>query len=109
MSWYRFERHGRAEVTVFDLGGVRARTGAKGTRRFRQELAAGEAPARRLVDEALRRMPEVRRRWPWKDWPRPAGYDPAEEHEIVLPAFLLAAGESVESVDGVVRTGGRGY
>ena len=31
MTWYPFEQYGKIEVTVFDLDGSLARTGAKGT------------------------------------------------------------------------------
>lgn len=103
-GWYRFEQHGRATVTVFDFGDVQARTGAKGTRFFKKVLESNTDP-RRVAEEALRRMDEVRRRWPWPDWPKPAGLQ-SHEQEIVLPAFLLATGEDPERVDKLVRRGG---
>jgi hypothetical protein len=103
MDWYSFEKHGRIEVTVFDFEDVHARTGAKGTRFFRDQFDRHPDP-KKLVREALRRMPEVRRRWPRKEWPQPYGLR-ADEDEIVLPALLLAAERPDDEVERVVKTG----
>jgi hypothetical protein len=50
-------------------------------------------------------MDEVRKRWPWPRWPKPAGLQ-SNEHEIVLPALKLAGGETIEAVDKVVEREG---
>ena len=101
MTWYRFEQYGKIEVTVFDLDGSLARTGAKGTRFFRRQLEEHPDP-KGLVQDALQRMREVRRRWPRKEWPQPYGLR-LEEQEIVLPALLLAAGRPDDEVERVVK------
>ena len=103
---YRFEQHGRAEVTIFRIARVDARAGAKATRYFKRLLTLGEEHALRVASEALRQLPAARARWP--KWSRPAGLQ-AHEEELILPAFLLADGRSVEQVEQVVSTGGRGY
>ena len=103
---YRFEQHGRAEVTIFSIAGVEARAGAKSTRYFRKLLAHGEDHALKVTREALRRLPEARQRWP--KWSRPAGLQSHEE-ELILPAFLLADGKTVEQVDAIVAQGGKGF
>jgi hypothetical protein len=103
---YRFETHGRAEVTILSLEGVEARAGAKSTRYFRKLLTLGEDHALQVAREALRRLPEARTRWP--TWSRPAGLQPHEQ-ELILPAFLLADGRSVEQVDQIVADGGSGF
>jgi hypothetical protein len=100
-SWYRFEPSGRTVVTIFDLDGVRARAGARATRFFQSEVEQ-KADAREIVSETLRRMPQVRARWPRAQWPQPYGLQ-AEEEEIVLPALMLGAGRSDDEVERVVR------
>jgi hypothetical protein len=102
-SWYHFEPHGRTEVTVFVLDGKQARTGARGTRFFKKHVADG-ANARKVVRDALARMPSVRVDWPQSAWPQPAGLEGYED-EIVLPALMLAAGWSKAAVDRVVQSG----
>jgi hypothetical protein len=105
MAWYRFEKHGRVEVTIFEFDDVRARAGARATRFFRDQLDV-HPDAQKLVREALALMPEVRRRWPRKVWPQPYGLRRnEEEEEIVLPAMMLAAGRSDDEVERVVRRG----
>ncbi|MGH3020329.1 MAG: hypothetical protein ACRDNR_09235 [Gaiellaceae bacterium] len=101
--WYRFESHGNAEVTVFTLDGEQARTGARGTRFFKKHIAP-RADAEEVVVEALRRMRDVRKEWPREAWPQPAGLQ-ANEHEIVLPALLLATGWSTAEVARIVQSG----
>ena len=102
-AWYRFEPHGDTEVTVFTFDRGQARTGARGTRFFKKHIV-GRADAEEVVVEALRRMRDVRKKWPREDWPQPAGLQ-ANEHEIVLPALLLAAGWSTEEVARIVESG----
>jgi hypothetical protein len=103
---YRFEMHGRAEVTIFSIDGIEARAGAKSTRYFKRLLGLGEDHAIRVTSEALRRLPEARQRWP--KWSRPAGLRPDEE-ELILPAYLLADGKSPEQIDAIVASGGKGF
>lgn len=103
-EWFRYEQDRRAEVTVFSFGAVRARTGAKGTRFFKKHVEM-RADARAVVSDALDRMPSVRARWPQQTWPRPSGLQP-DEHEIVLPALMLAAGRSEDEVDRIARSRG---
>jgi hypothetical protein len=101
---FRYEAYGRSEVTVFDFGDRLARTGRKRDEVLPRASGVGSSGPCRTSTAALDRLPEVRKRWPWPDWPKPAGLQPNEE-EIVYPAFLLAAGRSVETVDQVVRKG----
>jgi hypothetical protein len=103
-EWYRFERDRRATVTRFTLGGIRARTGAKGTRFFERHIV-GRSDAKQVVLDALGRMDYVRTRWPREKWPQPTGLEKGEA-EIVLPALMLAAGRSEAEVDRVVESRG---
>jgi hypothetical protein len=96
-TWYRFEMHGRIPVTLFVLDGMNARAGGAGTKRFREELSNGHPDPQDLVRRAIALMPEVRRRWPWPDVPRPAGLRD-DEREVTVEALLLAAGHEASEV-----------
>ena len=88
VSWYRFEPHGKTEVTIFTLEAGLARTGARGTCFFKGEVLKAPDP-KRVVEDALALMP----RWPTGKWPRPAGLRPVEQ-AIVLPALEQALGRA---------------
>ena len=96
-TWYRFDTHRRTPVTLFVLDGMNARAGGAGTKRFREELDNGHPDPEDLVRRAIALMPEVRRRWPWPDVPRPTGLRD-DEREVTVEALLLAAGHEASEV-----------
>jgi hypothetical protein len=85
-EWFRFEQHRRTEVTVFDLDGVAARAGARGTRFFKSDVLVAANP-KQIVRDAVQLMDK----WPAGKWPRPAGLE-SHEQPIVLPALQEAMG-----------------